>query len=387
MNPERQLERLRDEDRWDLAPLERRVLPDAPVGGSASRRVLTPVVAGIVAVAAAGALLIAGLSIRGAADRPSVPSTSTDAPIPAEPTQDFGGDCGSIMSTDDLADYLGGTISAKTIAMDDAGNVSMKGWAVRQYGGIQCRFVGADGARVSFSVVPSSAVPDLNEYLCELEPGMEEKSTHCSFAHVAGARIIWGVVETSEGTSAKSAARHVEELFDRASSATPIPERTLPGDAWSIPIDCDALAARLSFDRVVESLVHYRESDGRTFGIDEQLLGEHPGSDCSWWTLRPGSEYETAVASIASYGGGAWAIDAFASGPDWRPSSIDGFDEVRVRAVQPDLAAGESEGERFTFVARTGSNLLSMTVVDVDARGIEAFEPLLQTAAETLDAR
>jgi hypothetical protein len=271
-----------------------------------------------------------------AAPTPSATPSETRTPTPTptqvaetgfvQPRQAFDGDCSAIFSTAELTDLAGRGLTLKYTGNPLALSFD---YLAPQAGAVTCTWANKTWASgLSFVVLPEASAVDTTpvSWCGEVESG----GLACAFDATENSLRISGRIfnSTASKSALKVKAHEVEALFvDHAAALTDVTPAPIPADgAWSMPLDCAAIARDVDLGAVFGVSGTFSGGESGGFGADyvERILW--PGlvwPRCGAWNEKANKDVLFSIV-----GGGRWAEESIASTDGAVRRTVAGVDAV-----------------------------------------------------------
>jgi hypothetical protein len=299
-----------------------------------------------------------------AAPTPSVTPSETPTPTPTptqaaetgfeQPRQAFDGDCSAIFSTAELTDLAGSGLKLRYAGNSLALSFD---YLAPQAGAVTCTWANKSfTSGLSVVVLPeASAVDPAPASGCGTNEG---DNKYCKFDATENSLRVSGSIfsATTSTSSLQSKAHEVEALFvDHAAALTDVAPAPIPADgAWSMPLDCAAVARDVDF--------------GSVFGVTGKFTGGEDGGFGGGYVediLWPGLQWPRCGASNAKasvgvtymiIGGGRWAEESIASADGAVPKTVPGVDAVYLTPTGYGKTIDMFDGVNWLTISWSSSN-------------------------------
>jgi hypothetical protein len=303
---------------------------------------------------------------------PSETLTPTPAPTPTQaaetgfvqPRQPFDGDCSAIFSAAEISDFVG---SGKKLRY--SGNDLAIGfdYIAPQAGAVTCTWTDKGfTSGLSIVVLPEASAVDATPASgCGSNEG---GNTVCSLDATENSLRISGSIFSATAPKSKlqAKAHDVEALFvDHAAALTDVASAPIPADgAWSMPLDCAAVARDVDFGAVFGIKGKFTGDTDGGFGADyaEHILW--PGLQwprCGAWNLKS----STGVTYMI-IGGGRWAEEDIASADGSVRKTVAGVDAVYVTPTAYSKTINMFDGVNWLIVDYSSSKGTAAGVAIID---------------------
>ena len=347
---------------------------------------------GLLVAAAVTSLVLAGCASTAPATTSSpkpTPSAATSTPTPTAnaalqaPNQVFAADCEAALTSAQLGDALGQTVSTE----DTTPNSSVE-FTVAQAGGVSCNWTGAgdDGPRLISTILPAALLPPETGMtpFCE---GTEEGAGgrgNCNFELVSSGMWLSGILVTGPGTVNDDARAAITALSDQfaanASAAAEFSASAAAPGTWPpmAQTDCGTLAASAPVATALAGTSITGVLEGWGGGVSGLFAAGDAAqlSTCVWTGTTADGQYVDVGTYILP--GAAWAQASVAQRPGAEEFDVAGLERV---ISMP----GELSTELHVF---DGANWLQISAVGDSTRSPDTLGPLAVAWVSALnDAR